>query len=59
MIDDKTTKTMTHEFICEDCDDYVCKYGDHDGIAMCQTCRYIRERHDMPEHIKQALLGDR
>jgi hypothetical protein len=47
----------SHEFICEDCKDNVSKFGDHDGLAVCQVCRYIRTVPDMPEDIKRLLRG--
>lgn len=49
---------ITAEFICEDCGDDVHKFGEHDGLSVCATCRYIREHPDMPEHIKALLRGD-
>ncbi|MCK1670335.1 hypothetical protein [Bradyrhizobium sp. 150] len=53
-----TTNDHAHEFICTDCGDQVHKFGDHDGLDVCATCRYIREHPDMPEHIKRLLRGD-
>jgi hypothetical protein len=49
---------ITAEFTCEDCGDEVHKFGDHDGLSVCFTCRHIREHPDMPEHIKQLLRGE-
>ncbi|MGY3278094.1 hypothetical protein [Bradyrhizobium sp. S3.7.6] len=48
-----------HEFVCTDCGDHIHKYGDHDGLPVCATCRYIREFPDMPEHIKECLRGSK
>jgi DNA-directed RNA polymerase subunit RPC12/RpoP len=48
----------TAEFVCEDCGDQVHKFGDHDGVSVCATCRFIREHPDMSERYKAILRGD-
>lgn len=49
---------VTHEFICADCGDDVYKFGHHDGLPVCATCRYIREHPELPEEAKRLLRGD-
>lgn len=46
------------EFICTDCGVPVFKFGGHDGVSVCSTCRYIREHPDMPDEIKRMLRGE-
>lgn len=49
----------TPDFICEDCASPVFVVGGpHDGKPVCGTCRFIRERPDMPEEIKRTLRGE-
>lgn len=46
------------EFTCTDCGVPTFVFGDHDGVPVCATCRYIREHPDMPEHAKRLLRGE-
>ena len=46
-----------HEFTCTECEDRVFKFGIHDNVPICETCRFIRANPDMPEHVKKFLRG--
>lgn len=48
----------TAEFVCEDCGIDVIQFGYHDGLNVCQVCRWIRSVPDMPEEMKAHLRGD-
>jgi hypothetical protein len=56
--DRQKSTLVTAEFICEDCGDHVYAFGEHDGVPVCGTCRFIRQHPDMPEETKAALRGD-
>ena len=48
----------TVEFICEDCERNIISVGYHDGVPVCNVCRFIRTVPEMPKEIKAALRGE-
>jgi len=48
----------TVEFVCEDCERNIISIGYHDGIEICNVCRFIRTVPEMSEKIKAVLRGE-
>lgn len=50
---------LTFEFVCDDCRRDIISLGYHDGVPVCQVCRFIREYiPNMSDDMKAKLRGE-